>query len=163
MKSRFLALAVVFSLFFSPLPAVAEEVPAGVQVEIVLSQGEKIVAKTVLHTDLLDGGGSFRGTAALRVPDGREWVIGVNGNPNATNEDDRLIYVGVRDAKQLHESLREGTASVWALEIFESTRLWKGPGSYRVAEQGEEVLSLIVRDTAALREIKIPGAPEKKH
>lgn len=158
MNPRFFPAAVFLAA--APLYGQAEH-PAAVQVEIVLSEGERTVAKTVLHTDLFHGNATFRGTATLKIPDGREWVISVDGNPGLA-EDNRLLSVDVTDARRLRETLRDGSSSVWPLEIFECNRAWKGPGAYRIAEVGGQILTIRVADTPELRAVKAPGLQEKK-
>lgn len=63
----------------------------------------------------------------------------------------------VSDAQQLKENLSEGSKSVSPVRLFEATRVWHGPGRYRLAEYGRMVLSAKVADTPALQ--KKPAAP----
>ncbi len=141
------------------------EVPAAVQVEVnFTSGGEKVVAKAVLHTDLQDQGKSFEGTVTLNSGDGMSWIVSISASIGAGEGSEPVISVSVSDANRTVKAEREGSTSIEPLEIFHSERTWHGPGVYRLAEQDDNVLSLRVRDTPALKEQAAAPAPvpEKK-
>ena len=125
-----------------------KEHPPEVRVEVLLTDGDKVVERAAVLTDLNDENSIFQGTTTLRAPEGGRWVVEVTGFVGP-KESERELTVYVSDPSQLVEAQREGTSSVQPVQLFSSTRLWHGPGIYRIAEQGNLVLS-----------VKVTGVPE---
>ena len=148
------ALAVSLCFAVSSLHAEEEKTPAEVQIEFTLSDGDEVVERAAVYLDLRDKGSSFDGTTSIKAPfGGGLWVIQVSGfigNEN-TPKEDRELSVNVSDFQQLRENIREGTKTVWPVELFESRRVWHGPGTYRLADYGHLSLSAKVADTPALK------------
>ncbi|WP_035604420.1 hypothetical protein [Haloferula sp. BvORR071] len=157
-------LALAFFCTASFLHAEDKEVPAEVQIEFTLSDGDKVVQRAALHVDLRDGGSSFDGTTTMPAPDaGGRWIIGASGflGNGQTPSDETELSINVSEAQQLRENLNEGTKTVWPVALFESHRVWHGPGIYRLADYGRFVLSAKVVDTPALhkKQASTPAIP----
>jgi len=154
------ALALALFCTASFLHAEDKEIPAEVQIEFTLSDGDKVVQRAALHVDMRDGGSSFDGTTTMPAPDGGgRWIIGASGflGNAETLPDEMELSINVSEAQQLRENLNEGTKTVWPVELFESHRVWHGPGTYHLADYGRLVLSAKVVDTLALH--KKPASP----
>lgn len=162
-------LFVALGFAVSSLHADEKEIPADVQIEVLLSEGDKVVERSVIHTDLRgNSSNALEGTTIIRPPEGGRWIVEIAGSigDEAESRNERELYVTVSDAQELRERMREGNKSITPVTIFNSTRVWHGPGTYRVGEFGRLTLSFKVADTPAVKaksgEPTTPPATEKK-
>lgn len=153
------AFAVALCFAASPLLAEDKEHPAAIQIEITLGEEKNApVQRAAVHVDLSEGHDSFSGTTIMHAADGGRWIVEVWGwiGDAETAENDRTFSVKVTDSKQLENKGEDGKL-VQPVAIFESNRVWHGPGTYRLAEYGQLVLSAKVADTPELE--KMAAAP----
>ena len=152
-------------LFAAPLFAEEQQKknhPASAKLVFKLTQGDKLIAKAALHTDLRgDDYDEMDGSTTLALPNGERWRVDMHTYLGGEDEDERRLHIEIRDIDALQESVEDGDSSTVAVLLFEANRIWNGPGNYPLADQGEMTISVDVEISQPEGKKPAEPAPEK--